>query len=85
MSCLRSDACRLGSCEITPRNYFLCGYVNSLVYVDESAVVNTFEYHIRRVIADIRLQLLQKMIENWSSLLKFTSARRYLPDIIFKT
>ncbi|GFS63213.1 transposable element Tc3 transposase [Trichonephila clavipes] len=41
------------SCDLTPLDYFLWGYVKSLVY--------------RRVIADIRPQMLEKVIGNWTT------------------
>ena len=45
---------------------FLWGYVKSLVYADKPETNDAFEENIRRVIADIRPPLLQKVVENWS-------------------
>ncbi|GFW30235.1 uncharacterized protein TNCV_3067871 [Trichonephila clavipes] len=44
------------------------------------------EDNIRRVIADIRPQMLEKVIENWSSRLDYIRASRgsHMPEIIFK-
>ncbi|GFY28367.1 putative transposable element [Trichonephila clavipes] len=42
------------SCDLTPLNYFLWGYVNSLVYADKPQTLDHLEDNIRRVIADIR-------------------------------
>ncbi|GFV18097.1 hypothetical protein TNCV_169011 [Trichonephila clavipes] len=41
---------------------------------------------IRRVIADIRPQMLEKVIENWTSRLDYIRASRgsHMPEIIFK-
>ena len=49
--------------------------------------IDGFEENIRRVIADIRPQMLQKMVENWASLLEFIRAilGGHLTEIIFKT
>ncbi|GFW09199.1 hypothetical protein TNCV_2101531 [Trichonephila clavipes] len=44
------------------------------------------EDNIRRVIADIRPQMLEEVIENWTSRLDYIRASRgsYMPEIIFK-
>ncbi|GFU85138.1 hypothetical protein TNCV_1554011 [Trichonephila clavipes] len=44
------------------------------------------EDNIRRVIADIRPQMLEKIIENWTSRLDYIRASRgsHMPEIIFK-
>ncbi|GFW56939.1 transposable element Tc3 transposase [Trichonephila clavipes] len=48
------------SCDLTPLDYFLWGYVKSLVYVDKPQTLDHLEDNIRRVIADIRPQMLEK-------------------------
>ncbi|GFV10151.1 hypothetical protein TNCV_3661031 [Trichonephila clavipes] len=65
----------------------LCkGYVKSLVYADKSQTLDHLEDNIRRVIADIRPQMLEKVIENWTSRLDYIRASRgsLMPEIIFK-
>ncbi|GFT79112.1 transposable element Tc3 transposase [Trichonephila clavipes] len=52
------------SCDLTPLDYFLWGYVKSLVFVDKPQTLDHLEDNIRRVIADIRPQMLEKVIEN---------------------
>ncbi|GFV44138.1 hypothetical protein TNCV_2770341 [Trichonephila clavipes] len=52
------------SCDLTPLDYFLWGYVKSLVYADKPQTFDHLEDNIRRVIADIRPQMLEKVIEN---------------------
>ncbi|GFW39366.1 transposable element Tc3 transposase [Trichonephila clavipes] len=53
------------SCDLTPLDYFLWGYVKSLVYADKPQKLDDLEDNIiRRVIADIRPQMLEKVIEN---------------------
>ncbi|GFT49409.1 hypothetical protein TNCV_4583661 [Trichonephila clavipes] len=66
--------------------YFLWGYVKSLVYADKPQTRNHLEDNIRRVIADIRPQMLEKVIENWTSRLDYIRASRGspMPEIIFK-
>ncbi|GFU92416.1 putative transposable element [Trichonephila clavipes] len=74
------------SCDLTPLDYFLWGYVKSLVYADKSQRLDHLEDNIRRVIAVIRPQMLEKVIENWTSRLDYIRASRgsYVPEIIFK-
>ncbi|GFX17958.1 uncharacterized protein TNCV_2294061 [Trichonephila clavipes] len=43
------------SCDLTPLDYFLWGYVKSLVYADKPQTLDHLEDNIRRVIADRRL------------------------------
>ncbi|GFT82690.1 putative DD41D transposase [Trichonephila clavipes] len=59
------------SCDLTPLDYFLWGYVKSLVYADKPQTLDHLEDNIRLVIADIRPQMLEKVIENWTSRLYY--------------
>ncbi|GFV36058.1 putative DD41D transposase [Trichonephila clavipes] len=74
------------SCDLTPLDYFLWGYVKSLVYADKPQTLDHLEDNIRRVIADIRPQMLEKVIENGTSRLDYIRASRGspMPEIIFK-
>ncbi|GFX97441.1 probable RNA-directed DNA polymerase from transposon BS [Trichonephila clavipes] len=74
------------SCDLTPLDYFLWGYVKSLVYADKPQTLDHLKDNIRRVIADIRPQMLEKVIENWTSRLDYIRASRGspMPEIIFK-
>ncbi|GFX41826.1 DUF4817 domain-containing protein [Trichonephila clavipes] len=74
------------SCDLTPLDYFLWSYVKSLVYADKPQTLDHLEDNIRRVIADIRPQMLEKVIENWTSRLDYIRASRgsSMPEIIFK-
>ncbi|GFS90037.1 transposable element Tcb1 transposase [Trichonephila clavipes] len=51
-------------CDSTPLDYFLWCYVKSLVYADKPQTLDHLEDNIRRVIADRRPQMLEKVIEN---------------------
>ncbi|GFS57357.1 putative DD41D transposase [Trichonephila clavipes] len=52
------------SCDLTPLDYFLWSYVKSLVYADKPRKrLTIWKDNIRRVIADIRPQMLGKVIE----------------------
>ncbi|GFU93057.1 DUF4817 domain-containing protein [Trichonephila clavipes] len=74
------------SCDLTPPDYFLWGYVKSLVYADKPQTLDHLEDNIRRVIADIRPQMLEKVIENWTSRLDCIRASHgsLMPEIRFK-
>ncbi|GFX92487.1 transposable element Tc3 transposase [Trichonephila clavipes] len=74
------------SCDLTPLDYFLWGYVKSLVYADKPQTLDHLEDNIHRVIADILPQMLEKVIENWTSRLDYIRASRdsHIPEIIFK-
>ncbi|GFW39312.1 putative DD41D transposase [Trichonephila clavipes] len=74
------------SCDLTLLDYFLWGYVKSLVYADKPQTLDHFEDNIHCVIADIRPQMLEKVIENWTSRLDYIQASRGspMPEIIFK-
>ncbi|GFV29374.1 hypothetical protein TNCV_437931 [Trichonephila clavipes] len=58
----------------------------SLVYADKPQTLDHLEDNIRRVIADIRPQMLEKVIENWTSRLDYIRASRGspMPEIILK-
>ncbi|GFV16230.1 uncharacterized protein TNCV_4337481 [Trichonephila clavipes] len=72
------------SCDLTPLDYFLWGYVKSLIYADKPQTLDHLEDNIRRVIADIRPQM-EKIIENWTSRLDYIRANHgsHMPEIIF--
>ncbi|GFX20887.1 hypothetical protein TNCV_79421 [Trichonephila clavipes] len=74
------------SCDLTSLDYFLWDYVKSLVYADKPQTLDHLEDNIRRVIADIRPQMLEKVIENWTSRLDYIRAIRgsHMPEIIIK-
>ncbi|GFV67457.1 uncharacterized protein TNCV_4621381 [Trichonephila clavipes] len=71
------------SCDLTPLDYFLWGDVKSLIYADKPQTLDHLEDNIRRVIADIRPQMLEKVIENWTSRLDYIRSSP-MPEIIFK-
>ncbi|GFX90820.1 DUF4817 domain-containing protein [Trichonephila clavipes] len=74
------------SCDLTPLDYFLWGFVKSLVYADKPQTLDHLEDNIRRVIADRRPQMLETVIENWTSRLDYIRASRSspMPEILFK-
>ncbi|GFU92167.1 uncharacterized protein TNCV_2530261 [Trichonephila clavipes] len=73
------------SCDLIPLDYYLWGYLKSLVYAEKPQTLHPLEDNIRRVIADIRPQMLEKVIENWTSRLDYIQAScgSPMPEIIF--
>ncbi|GFW82926.1 uncharacterized protein TNCV_2209781 [Trichonephila clavipes] len=71
------------SCDLTPLDYFLWGYVKSLVYADKPQTLDHLEDKIRRVVADLRPQMLGKVIENWTSRLDYIRGSP-VPEILFR-
>ena len=74
------------SCDLTPLDYFLWGYVKSKVYADKPATIQQLEINIRRVIAEIQPETLLKVCQNWTARLRYIRASRGedMPEIIFK-
>ncbi|GFY32546.1 transposable element Tc3 transposase [Trichonephila clavipes] len=74
------------SCDLTLLDYFLWCYVKSLVYADKPQTLDHLEDNIRRFIADIRPQMLENVMENWTSRLDYIRASRGspMPEIILK-
>ena len=57
-----------------------------LVYADKPETTDHLEDNIRRVIVDIPPQMLEKVIENWTSRLKYVRASRggHMQEVILK-
>ncbi|GFX00537.1 DUF4817 domain-containing protein [Trichonephila clavipes] len=74
------------SYDLTPLDYFLWSYVMPLVYADKPQTLDHLEDNMRRVIADIRPLMLEKVFENWTSRLDYIRASRgsHMPEIILK-
>lgn len=74
------------SCDLTPLDFFLWGYVKSLVYADKPATIDALEANIERVIGAIPAHMLEKVTENWTSRMGHLRRSRgqHLHEIIFK-
>lgn len=74
------------SCDLTPLDFFLWGYVKSKVYADKPATIDALEANIERVIRDIRPEMLEKVAHNWTSRIRFVKNSRggHMSQIIFK-
>lgn len=75
------------SCDLTPLDFFLWGYVKSLVYTNKPATLDALEANIRDAIAGITPQILDKVIKNWTERMKTCKRSRggHLNDVLFHT
>ncbi|GFV23247.1 uncharacterized protein TNCV_1930491 [Trichonephila clavipes] len=72
------------SCDLTPLDYFLWGYVKSLVYADKPQSLDHLEDNIRLDCADIRPQMLEKSSKIGRQIGTSGSRGSHMPEIIFK-
>lgn len=75
------------SCDITPLDFFLWGYVKSKVFADKPTTIEQLETNITREIRQIPVIILEKVIENWTQRMTHlkNSYGQHLKEIIFKT
>ena len=73
--------------DLTPCDYFLWGYLKSLVYVDRPRTIAHLKNNIRDAIANIPIDMLQRVDTNFKNRLNqcMRNGGRHLPDVIFKT
>lgn len=73
------------SCDLTPLDFFLWGYVKSLVYVNKPANLDELRINIEKAIAEISIDIFPKVIENWIQ--RIYSCKRFrgghLNDVVF--
>lgn len=75
------------SCDLTPCDFFLWGYVKSKVYVNRPQTVLQLKEEIQRVINDIDRDVCERVITNFINRVTACrdSAGGHMPDIIFRT
>lgn len=73
------------SCDLTPLDFFLWGYVKSQVYKNNPQSIPKLKDEIIRVIGDIEPQLCQRVIENFNKRVDICRSSRggHLADIVF--
>ena len=71
------------SCDITPLDFFLWGYLKSVVYLNKAKTINVLKDNINCAVSDITPDLCEKMTQNWSSRMQFLKNSRggHLEDI----
>lgn len=74
------------SCDLTPLDFFLWGYVKAKVFADKPASIEALEANITRVIGEIPVAMLENVIENWNHRMEHlkNSCGQHLREIIFK-
>ena len=74
------------SCDITPLDFYLWGYVESNSFVDKPATIEALESNITEVISEIPTEVLERVIQNWC--LRMDELKRscdqHLKGFIFK-
>lgn len=75
------------SCDLTPLDFFLWGYVKSLVYSNKPATIEELRANIEREIAGVSANLCEKVVENWVQRLDFCKRARvgHAKEIEFHT
>ncbi|MFR7076297.1 DUF4817 domain-containing protein [Streptococcus pneumoniae] len=75
------------SCDLTPLDFFLWGYLKSLVYANKPLNTDDLKVNIRNAIAQIEADMCSRVIENWTSRIRATKRSRggHLNDVIFHT
>ena len=73
--------------DLTPCDFFLWGYLKSLVHVDRPRTIAHLKNNIRDVIANIPIDMLQRVDTDFKIRLNqcMRNGGRHLPDVIFKT
>ena len=73
-------------CDLRLLDYFLWGYMKSLVYVHKPQTIDALEANISRVINGIPVDMLERVLENWTHRMDHVraSCRQHLNKIIFK-
>ena len=75
------------SCDLTTTDYFLWGYVRSMVYADKPTTLETLDININRDIDEVRPEILEKVIQNWTDRMRFVriSCGNHMPEISYET
>lgn len=75
------------SCDVTPLDYFLWGFVKSKVYSNKPGTIEALEANITRVISEIPIEMLERVIQNWNFRMDHLNRTygQHLNEIIFKT
>lgn len=73
--------------DLTPCDYFLWGYLKSLVYNERPRTLDELKNNIRHAVVNIPVDMLERVQNNFQNRLRqcIENNGRYLPDIIFKT
>lgn len=75
------------SCDLTPLDFFLWGFLKSQVYANKPQTTAALKANITYAIGQIQPDLCAKVMENWISRMRSTQRSRggHLNDVIFHT
>lgn len=75
------------SCDLTPLDFFLWGFLKSQVYANKPQTTDALKANIRHAIDQIQPDLCARVVENWTSRMRATKRSRggHLNDVIFHT
>ena len=75
------------SCDLTPLDFFLWGYLKDKVYINKPQTIEDLKEEIRRNIAEICPQLCQHVMENFIERINMCCHGRggHLSDVLFHT
>lgn len=75
------------SCDLTPLDFFLWGFLKSQVYANKPQTTDALKVNIRHAIDQIQPDLCARVIENWTFRVRATkrSLGGHLNDVIFHT
>lgn len=75
------------SCDLTPLDFFLWGYLKSLVYANKPRTIDALKLNIERCINEITPDLLHKVTENWVHRIRSCNRSQggHLNNVLFKT
>ncbi|KOC63842.1 hypothetical protein WH47_01172 [Habropoda laboriosa] len=74
------------SCDLTPLNCFLWGFLKSKVYANNPKTIDELKSNITAAINEIEFQLCENAMENWvkrNGLMKEKNRGGHLNDIVF--
>ena len=74
------------SCDSTPIDYFLWGYVKTHAYADKPVSIDALEDNIEALIRAILAEILERVCQNWTKQIEYLrhSHGQHLYEIIFK-
>ena len=74
------------SCDLTPLDFFLWGYVKAHDYMDKPATIDALEANIEGFIREIPADMLERVGQNWTLRMGHLQRSRgqHLHEIIFK-
>ena len=73
------------SCDLTPLDFFLWGYLKSQIYVSKPTTIRALKEEIQRCINEIQPHLSKVVMENFDKRVRICMESRggHLPDVLF--